>query len=136
MTDEEIRTLVACWVESVNRHDVRGVMTTYADECVLESPIYGTLIGRDAIEKSFELYWATFPDLDTKFDDPLIMGNGAVVTGTFHGTDTGGFLGQAPTGKPFRVFLVILFTVNNRRIVREQRIYDVSGWLLQLAGEI
>jgi len=50
------------------------------------------------------------------------------------GTDTGGFLGQAPTGRPFRLFAVILLTLENGKIRHERRVYDITGLLLQLAG--
>jgi SnoaL-like polyketide cyclase len=54
---------------------------------------------------------------------------------TLHGTDTGGFLGQAPTGKAFRVFVVNLYVVDNRQIVHERGVYDVNGLMLQLATD-
>jgi sigma-B regulation protein RsbU (phosphoserine phosphatase) len=44
-------------------------------------------------------------------------------------------LGQAATAKPFRFFLVSLFTLDDRQIVHERRVYDVNGLLLQLAAD-
>lgn len=57
-------------------------------------------------------------------------------TSTIWGTDTGGFLGQAPTGKQFRIFFVAIFTFSERQIVQERRVYDVNGLLLQLATDV
>ncbi len=48
------------------------------------------------------------------------------------GTDLGGFMGLAPTGKPFRITIVFLFTFDDRHIVHERRIYDFTGMLVQI----
>ena len=52
--------------------------------------------------------------------------------GEVRGTDTGGFMGLPPTRKPFRVPMVMLCTVKDGYIVREQRIYDFTGMLMQI----
>jgi hypothetical protein len=70
------------------------------------------------------------------FGDLLITGDRVVQTATIWGTDTGGFLGQVPTGKQFRLFLVLIFTFSERQIVQERRVYDVNGLLLQLATDV
>jgi predicted ester cyclase len=48
------------------------------------------------------------------------------------GTDTGGFLNLPPTGKAFRVPLVLLCRVADNKIVHERRIYDFTGMLIQI----
>ena len=48
------------------------------------------------------------------------------------GTDTGGFMGLPATGKPFRLPIVILYTVADGLIVHERRIYDFTGMLVQV----
>jgi len=48
------------------------------------------------------------------------------------GNDTGGFLGLAPTGKPFRLPMVMVCALKDGAIVREQRIYDFTGMLIQI----
>jgi sigma-B regulation protein RsbU (phosphoserine phosphatase) len=63
----------------------------------------------------------------------MITGDRIVQTITALGTDTGGFLGQAPTGRRFRIFMVLLSTLDGRQIVHERRVYDVNGLLLRLA---
>ena len=41
-------------------------------------------------------------------------------------------MGLAPTGKPFRIPIVYLFTFDDRFIVHERRIYDFTGMLVQI----
>lgn len=116
--------------------DAAALAADYAENCVLESPTAGTVIGREAIERLYRVWLAGFPDLKVDTEDLLIVGDHVVQLVSVYGTNTGGFLGLPPTGKPFRVRGVFLFEVNGDQFVRERRILDFSGVLLQLAGEI
>jgi ketosteroid isomerase-like protein len=136
MRPDQIRALIARRLESLARHDARALAADFAEDCVLESLTAGTVIGRAAVEQVFRAWFATFPDATVQEEDePLIFSDRAVHFATLRGTDTGGFLGQAPTGRPFSLFIVVICTFRNEQIVHERRIYDFSGLLLQLAGE-
>lgn len=136
MTVEEIKAFFAAHQQAYNNHDVGAIASHYGEDCIVESPIAGTVVGRRAVESVTRVLFGAFPDLKVETDELLIMGDRVVQTGTSSGTDTGGFGGLPPTGRPFRIGVVFLFTVRDRRIVRERRTYDFSGFLLQLAGEI
>jgi predicted ester cyclase len=133
MTPEEITRLFACWRKAWLRGDSATLAASYSDMCILETPTYGRLTGRVAVEKVFRHWFETFPDSSAEFGDFLIMGNHVIQTLTVHGTDTGGFLGQAPTGRRFRLFAVLFFELDDGHIVHDRRVYDVHGLLLQLA---
>ncbi len=51
---------------------------------------------------------------------------------TMSGTNTGGFMGLPPTGKHFSFPAVLIFTLRDGRIVRERRIYDFTGFLMEI----
>jgi predicted ester cyclase len=44
----------------------------------------------------------------------------------------GGLFGLAPTGKTFRLPVVLMYELRGRQIVRERRIYDFTGLLVQV----
>ena len=48
------------------------------------------------------------------------------------GTNVGGFMGLAATGKQFHFNVAYVFTVENGEITRERRIYDFTGMLLEI----
>jgi predicted ester cyclase len=127
MTNAQAEDLFRRWRTAWANRDLVMLGSCYAENCVVESPAFGRLIGRSAIQKAFQNWWTTFPDAVIDFRDLLIMGERIAQTLNIQGTDTGGFLGHAPTGRPFRLFIVILFAVENRQIVQEQRVYDVNG---------
>ncbi len=136
MTAEEIRAFFDKLLEAYNRHDAATIATFYSEDSVVESPSAGALMGRRAIERATRALFLTFPDMRVQEEELLIVGNRVVQTATTTGTDTGGFVGLPPTGRPFRIAVVFIFTLRDRHIVRERRMYDFSGFLLQLAGEL
>jgi steroid delta-isomerase-like uncharacterized protein len=134
MTPAEITSLFARFREATTRRDSVALAALHADNCIVESPTYGRLIGRAAIEESYQNWFTTFPDAAFEYDELLVTGNQVVQTATVHGTDTGGLLGQAPTGNRFRLFLVNLVDYDDDgQIVHARRVFDVNGVLLQLA---
>ena len=135
MTSEELKAVVARRREGLARGDATFFMADYSEDCVVESPGWGKLKGRVAIEKAFQAFFAAFPDCLVEFGELLFVNDRVVDTMTMHGRDTGGFLGQPPTGRPFRLFLVALLTIRDQQIVHERRVYDVGGLMSQLAAE-
>jgi steroid delta-isomerase-like uncharacterized protein len=133
MTSEPLTALMVRRHEALARRDPSALIADYADDCVLESPGWGRLTGRDAVQKTFREFFTAFPDCRFEFGDLLLAGDRVVDSMTIHGNNTGGFLGQPSTGKPFRLLLVDFLTIADRRIVHEQRVYDVGGLMLQLA---
>jgi predicted ester cyclase len=116
MTPDEITALLVRRQDALKRHDAIALAALYADNCVVESPAFGTLVGRAAVEKVNHEFLAAFPDVSFDFGEQLIIGDRAVHTLTMEGTDTGGLFRQAPTGRPFRFFCVYLITVNDKHM--------------------
>lgn len=79
-----------------------------------------------------QAWFVGFPDVVIATDQIIIDGDRVVWIGETWGTDTGGFFGLPPTGKPFKLPMVILCTVTDGLIVRERRIYDFTGMLVQI----
>jgi serine phosphatase RsbU (regulator of sigma subunit) len=131
MTYDELVTLFAFRMRAFETRDVETLVASYSDDGVLESPASGKIVGRAAIDRAFRNMFAAIPDIRLEDEGLIVMGDQVVQIGTATGTDTGGFLGQSPTGKPFSVPVVRLFVMDGQAIVRERRVYDFSGLLLQ-----
>lgn len=123
-------------VEAFNRHDVDALGALYAEDAVLHSPTAGKLVGRSAIEQVYRVWMAAFPDGRIDNEDLVIADDRVASVFTFSGTDLGGFLGLPPTGKLVRVRCAFTFIFRDDLIAEEDRILDMSGVLLQLAGEV
>ena len=66
---------------------------------------------------------------------PALAIAGALVITTRAQTGAAGMqelLGIAPTGKPFSMTVAFIYQLRDHKIVREQRIYDFTGMLIQI----
>lgn len=132
---EGIKAVFARMKEGYARWDAAFIAADYADNCMVESPIAGVHAGPVAVERALRAIFSAFPDIRVHWDDLLISGNRAVSIGRTEGTDTGGLMGLPPTGKPFSVSVVMLYTFDNdSKIVHERRMYDFSRLLLDLTN--
>jgi steroid delta-isomerase-like uncharacterized protein len=130
----EIRELLQRHQDALNRHDVPALLALYANDAVLESPMFDTVRGREAIGASFERLFAMFPDYSIEMSDALFLAEGdrAAEFSTVTGTHLVEFFGLPPTGQQIKYHAARLFTVRDNLIVSEQRIYDFGGVLERL----
>jgi serine phosphatase RsbU (regulator of sigma subunit)/predicted ester cyclase len=137
MTHDEIRALFRRRNEALANKDALTVSLCHTDDCVIESPMFGTVVGRKMIQEVTHRWFAAFPDIQFDWDDDLLItGDRVVQTSIGHGTDTGGWLGLPPTGRPFRLFFTFLCVLRDGLIAQERRVYDVTGLLQQLATDV
>lgn len=133
MTREEITALFARRQQAWEALDAVALAADYADDATVDSPLAGgSATGRDAIERLYVTYFAAFPDL--KFDYELMLIDGDEVAQLFRviGTDSGGFMGMAPTRRKITFRCGFFYTVRDGRITHERRVYDFTGLLIQV----
>jgi predicted ester cyclase len=129
-TREDTVHLLARRDEAWGRHDVALLAEQHADTCVMDSHLAGSVTGRAAIRQVYEAWFAAFPDSSMIRERVLIDDERVAEVAMQSGTDTGGFLGLPPTGKPFRLPVVWLFTVRHGQFVYVRPIYDFTGMLV------
>ena len=133
MTREQIQTLFDRRDDAFTHRDAEAVTSNYSDDSVVESPTAGgTVRGRLAINEITRAWFAGMPDVTLTRTHLVVDGDRAVWIGVARGTDTGGFMGLAPTNKPFQLPMVMVCTVKDGYITHEQRIYDFTGMLVQI----
>jgi steroid delta-isomerase-like uncharacterized protein len=124
--------LMARWLRALERRDVGAYTHLYADHAIVESPLGGVVTGPEQLRKAFEAFFATFPDATFACEDPCIDGTRAVIVSSIAGTHVGAISGLPASGKPFRLPLVFVLDVRDGLIVRDRRIYDFTGLLVQI----
>jgi steroid delta-isomerase-like uncharacterized protein len=132
LTRDQIEAMFARRQEALDNLDAAALSADYAEDCIIESPASGTLRGSWAADNARRAWFDAFPDLKFKTDRLVIDGDMVVQITTLEGTDIGGFMGLPASGKAFRVPAVFTFQLRNGKIVREQRIYDFTGLLVQI----
>ena len=114
------------------RHDSAALALDHEENGEVDSPFFGTIKGRKAIQKAYTQWFTSFPDAEYSTEHLLIDGTHVVQIARMAGTQKGDFCGLAPTGKRFEMRCAFLFSFDQGRIAHETRIYDFTGILLQL----
>ena len=107
--------------DAFTRHDIAGVMTQFADNCVFYTVAgdneYGNRVeGKEAIAKAFTGVWTSMPDVQWADHEHFISEDGSrgVSQWTFRATN--------PDGTRTEVQGVDLFRIRDDKIVEKQAI--------------
>jgi steroid delta-isomerase-like uncharacterized protein len=132
MTRQQMEDFIKRRSEAYDDLDAAALAADYADNAVIESPTAGVHVGPEAAERTFRVVFSAFLDLTTTVESMVVDGNNAMTVLSLEGTHIGEFLGIPPTGKRFTMPAVFCYQLENGKIVRERRIYDFTGLLVQI----
>jgi ketosteroid isomerase-like protein len=132
LSREDAERIVRQLLNAVRRQDLPGLMEAYADDAVAVSPVFGEVCGRGAIGATFQTLFTTLSYPAVSVSDVLVDDNRIAVLSTVQATDRVGWFGLPATGGPIAYRLVLLLTVADGKIVRDERIYDSTGVLERL----
>ena len=132
MTRDEIAAMFARREEAFEEMDAAALAADYTEDAVIDSPAGGTHQGPAAATRVFDTLFHAFADHTRSQEDLLIDGNRVAQVLTLEGTNLGGLMGLPPSGKHFRLPAVFLYELRGNKIVRERRIFDFTGMLVQI----
>lgn len=132
MTRDEMLDLCRQWEDANNRRDLDALADLYSETAHVESPMASGLAGREGAVKASEGFFSAFPDATLTIEPPLVDGDRVAFVAEIAGAQVGSFMGLAPTGKTIRFRLAFLWDVHDGRIVRDRRLYDFTGLLVQV----
>ena len=132
MTQTEILEFFAKRDDAWQRHDSMTLAAGHAEDGEVDSPFFGIVKGRSAIENTYRQWFLSFPDAEYRTEHLLISGDRAAQFTRMSGTQKGDFCGLSPTGKRFEMRCAFLFFIADGQIVNEIRTYDFIRVLLQL----
>lgn len=108
--------------------DLDAVVATFDDDCFLENVALGTRAsGRDAVRKSYEALFVTFPDLSPAMIGEAYGPDVFVTWGTVQGTMAGQWLGIAPTNRSFTCGVVNVVPFRNGKMQGERIYFDLAN---------
>lgn len=113
--------------DAANAHDAKRLGEFYAEDAVAVSPVFGEVHGREAVVSTFATLFETFPDCVFDLSEVFAEGDRFAFMGTVTATDVSGWFGLAPTGAVVRYRITLVCTVVGEKIVREERLYDLTG---------
>lgn len=131
-TRAEIESLFERRQRAWEARDANALGATHAADGVVNSPMFGSLSGREQITASYAKLFRTFPDW-TFGDRPLVIDGDRVVQ-LFSATAThaADFMGVPATGRHFSITGARYYTITNGLVRTEERLYDFTGLLIQV----
>src|SRR3954451_12575230 len=105
--------------------DVDRLMSLYHRDAIVVSPVFGEVIGKNAIAASWLRFFSTLHDIRIHVSDVLVDGSRIAMIGhVLAATGPEGWFGVAAHGSNVDYHLVLLLTVAEGKISRDERIYD------------
>ena len=89
-------------------------------------------VGPSARVEPIRRYHQAFPDLRMDVEEVIVTADAVVARMTFRGTDTGGYVGRAPTGRAVDEWVVTIMHFEGDKVVREWVGADKLGLFIQL----
>lgn len=130
--NERVVTRLATDVWSKGDHDALNEIV--ASDVIAKIPGVPELRGREAYWETVQSYRSAFPDFTVTVAE-LITADGTVVAEySVRGTHEGELMGIAPTGKEFEMPGIVIFRVEDGKIVEERNVGDMLGMLQQLGA--
>lgn len=124
----ERETQVLNFVEKVwNGRDYEAASDLFSESYV---NAFGT--GPSARVEPIRRYHQAFPDLHLEVEELIVASDTVMLRMTFCGTDTGGYLGRLPTGRPVEEWVVDIMHFEGDRVVSEWIGADKLGLFIQL----
>lgn len=131
-TRAEIEHLFEMRAKAWRSRDAGRLAATHADDGRVSSPIFGKVSGRAAIEQSYRDLFHRFSDWTLEGEPLIVDGQRVAQVFEVHATHTSEFYGLAATGRRFTLQGLLVFEMTAGKIAVERRIYDFTGFVVQL----
>jgi C-1 hydroxylase len=129
LSSEENKTVIRRWFEAENKKDLSHIEDLVAPDFVDHTH---KLRSREEYKQRIALFIKGFPDFHETIEDMIAEADKVWVRFKFSGTQTGEYLGLAPTGKRITVECVDIFRIVDGKAVEEWEVADGLDSLKQL----
>lgn len=130
MTRQEIEAMLAKHQQSFASRSAARLAADHTANGTFYSPAAGLVSGRDQIQKVYEYWLASFPDMEFTWDTPLIEGDRAALFWQFRGTVDGTFFGEVRPGTRVQFAGAADYRLSPEGIVSATHVFDFTGALV------
>ncbi len=133
MSTEQNKSIVRRWVEEGwNKGNPAVIDQLYAPDYIQHEPPPETVNSSDALKQYASMLLTAFPDLHLTIEDLIAEGDKVVWRLNSKGTHKGPFMGIPATGKTASITGIVIFRLENSRIMEGWVNIDTLGLLQQL----
>ena len=128
MSLEENKAIVRRFVEAYNKRN----LNLFDDLLAPDYVDHTSQVGIEGLKQLMNMAFKAFPDLHETIEDIIAEGDKVWVRITFTGTNTGEWLGFAPTGKKVTSKNVDTYRIVNGKLAEYWNVTDASDFNKQL----
>ena len=121
MSTETNKAIVRRYIEQVLNNQRIDLLEEFFVDAIELHGVGPGISGRTALAEFYAMFGTAFPDWHTVIDDMMAEGDKVVVRYTATSTHKGEFRGIPATGKSYTQNTIVIFRLNNGKIV--------EGWL-------
>jgi len=120
MSLEENKGIVRRWIEAYNKHSLDSF-----DEFIAPDYFDHTnQVDREGLKQLFNMGFKAFPDWHEIIEDIIAEGDKVWIRISYTGTNTGEWMGLAPTGKKVTMTGVDIYRIANGKLVEYWNVSD------------
>lgn len=133
MTTEDNKTVaLRFYNEVLNQRQVDLLDQIATEDYIEHDPFPGMGNGLAQLKARVGGFHQAFNPLHFTIEDVIAEGDKVVVRWTNSGTDSGGFMGIPPTGKPFGIAGIDIHLVRDGRLAEHWHVVDLLAQMQQL----
>lgn len=128
-TLESLKSLAKQFNQHINSHDLDAALALFDDQLIDHTQPSSSAAGKNGLRGLYDMLFTASPDLTMPLEAISAEGDMVVLHGMYQGTQQGPFLGVAPTGNPFKSYVVEVFRVQNGKFVERFQWFDQTGMM-------
>ena len=136
--EEQNMELIRNYLEELDKGNTEILREVYVPDAAYYFPsgIAEPMTVEQEIEQ-FKMFHAGIPDLVHEIEEIMAAGDKVIVRFVARGTHTGDLgMGILPTGNKVEVSSIVIFRIENGRVVEERQDADMLGFMQQLGMEL
>lgn len=118
--------------EVLNRGNIDACAKYFHDDMVEQVPLPGQGHGIDGLKTVLRGFRAAFPDMRWTLEEQIAEGDKVTSRFEWTGTHRGPFLGVPATGRPVKVWGIVIDRLQNGKIKDTRIIMDTLGLMIQM----
>ena len=130
MTRSEVEAFLARHKRSFESRSAQTLAADHTEHGTMRTQAEGTISGRAEIQKVYEYWLTSFPDMEFEWDSVIVEGDRVAFLWHFGGTVSGQFFGEVKPGTRVRFDGAAQYTLSPEGIVSAHHVYDFTGALV------
>ena len=130
MTRAEIDALLERHRQSFASRNAATLTADHTVDGTFYSPAAGTVTGHEAIRQVYDYWLRAFPDMDFRWNQPVVEGDRVALFWNFRGTIAGAFFGDVRPGTRVEFAGAAEYHVSPAGIVSARHLFDFTGALV------